>query len=215
MPVHHPDDALLVDYAAGSLAEPIALVVATHLALCPQCRTRVAELEALGGALLEESAAGEQCAEGFDSLLARIESTEAPAPTERAPLAPDIRVPMPLRGYLHATLEDLPWKTRGAVKSATVETSVPGFSSRLMRIRPGAAMPEHSHRGVEMTLVLAGGFADEAGHYQRGDVSVADGETVHQPIADDGEECLCLVVTDAPLRLTGRFTRFLNPLLRL
>ena len=29
-----------------------------------------------------------------------------------------------------------------------------------------------------------------------------------------GEDCLCLAVTDAPLRLTGRFTRMLNPFLR-
>ncbi len=215
MPVHHPDDALLVEYAAGSLAEPISLVVATHLALCPECRAKVAEYEALGGAMLEESAADEIRADGFDALLARLDEPEAPLAKAKVERSPDIRVPMPLRGYLDGALEDLPWKSRGAVKSADLDIGVAGYSARLLRIRPGAEMPEHSHRGLEMTLVLSGSFTDEDGHYQRGDVSIVDGETTHQPVADAGEECLCLVVTDAPLRLTGRFARLLNPLLRL
>ena len=43
-----------MDYAAGSLSEPVALLIATHLALCPRCRHEVEEFEALGGALLED-----------------------------------------------------------------------------------------------------------------------------------------------------------------
>ena len=50
-----------------------------------------------------------------------------------------------------------------------------------------------------MTLVLAGGFSDGDGHYQRGDFSFSDGEVDHSPVADDDGECLCLTVTDAPL----------------
>ena len=46
---HHPSEALLLDYALGSLAEGWSLAVATHLSLCPMCRQQVAEMEALGG----------------------------------------------------------------------------------------------------------------------------------------------------------------------
>jgi putative transcriptional regulator len=66
-----------------------------------------------------------------------------------------------------------------------------------------------------MTLVLAGGFSDESGHFVRGDVAEADPSVNHQPVADPGEDCLCLAVTDAPLRLTGPFGRLLNPFLRI
>jgi putative transcriptional regulator len=68
---------------------------------------------------------------------------------------------------------------------------------------------------MEMTLLLAGGFSDETGHYLRGDVALADPSVDHRPVADPGEDCLCLAVTDAPLRLTGRFGRYLNFLARL
>ncbi len=51
MPHHHPGEDLLWDYAKGGLAEPLAVVVATHMALCPLCRTEVSRLEGVAGAL--------------------------------------------------------------------------------------------------------------------------------------------------------------------
>ena len=51
---HHPSEALLLDYALGSLAEGWSLAVSAHLSLCPMCRQQVAEMEALGGALMHE-----------------------------------------------------------------------------------------------------------------------------------------------------------------
>jgi putative transcriptional regulator len=65
-----------------------------------------------------------------------------------------------------------------------------------------------------MTLVLAGGFSDGNRQYQRGDFSFCDGQDDHSPVADDDGECLCLTVTDAPLRLTGPLMRLLNPFIR-
>ena len=84
----------------------------------------------------------------------------------------------------------------------------------LLRIDPQKPMPVHTHRGREHTLVLAGGFTDEFGHFLRGDFSSTDPTVTHRPVADPGEPCICLAITTAPLRLTGRFARFLNPFLR-
>ncbi len=89
------------------------------------------------------------------------------------------------------------------------------MKTRLLRIKAGTALPQHTHEGHEFTLLLAGGFSDASGHYLRGDVAVADASVDHRPVADDGEDCLCLAVTDAPLRLTGPFGRYLNFFARL
>jgi len=51
MPTHHPDESLLIEYAAGSLGEAKALLVATHLALCLDCRAAVHDGEIVAGAL--------------------------------------------------------------------------------------------------------------------------------------------------------------------
>ena len=76
-------------------------------------------------------------------------------------------------------------------------------------------MPRHTHDGSELTLVLTGGFTERGNHFLRGDVAVADSSVDHCPVADPGEPCLCLAVTDAPLRLTGPFGRLLNPFVRI
>ena len=73
----------------------------------------------------------------------------------------------------------------------------------------------HGHSGNELTMVLAGGFTDATGSYARGDVESADDGLVHQPVADAGEECVCLVVTEGDLQPTGFIAKLVQPFFRL
>ena len=217
MPQHHPGDELLLSYAAGSQDEPTALVVATHLALCPRCRREVSRYEELGGVLLDD----QNTAELSDGSLGRIlaclddETHEEPAETTSRPMDADLVVPRPLRDYLGTNLDQLGWKSFRGLKKVELLPELPGVRTRLMRIKSGTAMPAHTHEGTELTLVLDGGFSDEHGHFLRGDFAEADPSINHRPIADPGDDCLCLAVTDAPLRLTGPVGRLLNPLLNI
>jgi putative transcriptional regulator len=65
-----------------------------------------------------------------------------------------------------------------------------------------------------MLIVLEGGYSDEFGSYDAGDVAVANHEVVHRPVADPVEGCLCFAVTDARLKLTGPIGRVLNLFIR-
>ena len=47
---------------------------------------------------------------------------------------------------------------------------------RLLRVRPGTALPRHAHRGTELTLVLEGAFADETGRHGPYDLVEVEGE---------------------------------------
>ena len=76
-------------------------------------------------------------------------------------------------------------------------------------------MPVHTHRGREYTLVLAGSYRDNGSHYGPGDVSLKDASDVHRPVVAGDEDCVCLAVLDAPLRLTGMLGRLVNPFLRM
>ena len=215
-PIHHPSDARLLDYVAGSLAEPIALLVATHLALCPRCRLEASELEAVGGVLLDELEPLPLTGGGIDHLFARIERGDEPDEAQSHLVAdgePDL--PEPLRSCLGGALSTLPWRRLGPLGQVTLLPQYPDLTTRLLSIKAGTAMPSHTHAGTEMTLVLRGAFSDESGHYERGDVAEAGDEIDHRPVADEGEDCLCLAVTDAPLRLTGKFGRLVNPFVRL
>ena len=52
----HPDSALLVEYASGSLELAPSIAITTHIQFCDQCRRTVESLQAVGGEMLEEAA---------------------------------------------------------------------------------------------------------------------------------------------------------------
>jgi putative transcriptional regulator len=215
-PIHHPSEAYLLDYASGALREPMALLVASHLALCPRCRRETSELQAVGGALLEELPPEPVAGDSLSRLFARLD--RADPDSERAvaePPAVEPLLPRPLRDYVDGPLDRLTWRRFGPIAEARLLTSFAQFTTRLLKIEAGGAMPRHSHTGNELSLVLQGGFSDITGHYLRGDVCELDREIDHRPIADRDEDCLCLSVTDAPLRLTGWFGRLINPFIRI
>jgi len=216
MPEHHPEAELLVDYAAGALGEAESLVVATHLALCPDCRHEVERFEAVGGAMLQEIEPAALSAASRDAVMARLDDVIAAPEVAAARRTPPealagLKLPQPLRSYLGEAGPN--WR-RVIAGLAEHQLLAGPHRAVLLRIDPSVAMPTHTHRGREHTLVLAGGFTDAAGHYLRGDFRSTDPSITHQPVADPGEPCICLAITTAPLRLTGRLARLLNPFLR-
>lgn len=76
-------------------------------------------------------------------------------------------------------------------------------------------MPDHGHRGLELTLVLQGSFADEVDHFGRGDIEIAGDDLDHQPVAGTEADCICLTATDAPLRFNGLIPRIVQPFLKI
>lgn len=228
----HPDDAMLLDYAAGATDEPIGLLVATHLALCPRCRDRVAEIEAVGGAMLEAIEPATLADDALERSLGVIATSRPigmPAPSAAAPPREPIAVrvpandsdplfPEPLRSYVTKPLATRAWRSvmRGieAIELPVGRNARRGDSVRLLRIEGGVSIPMHGHRGEEYTLVLAGGFTDASGSYARGDVAINDATITHRPVADVGEACIALAVTTSGLRLPGPLGRLLAPLLR-
>jgi len=57
---HHPDDATLMAFAAGTLTEPFAVVVSAHLEMCGQCRKTSRTMNDLGAAMMQKADAMKQ-----------------------------------------------------------------------------------------------------------------------------------------------------------
>ena len=107
------------------------------------------------------------------------------------------------------------WKSLGmGVRQDILHAGKEG-SVRLLYIPPGQAVPDHSHNGLELTLVLQGSFSDATGRFGVGDLEIADEDLEHTPVADPGDACICLAATDAPLRFRAIVPRLLQPLFRI
>jgi putative transcriptional regulator len=195
---HHPSEDFLLDYAAGASDEAVSLILATHLALCPRCRRIVASAEAAGGALLENVAPQALDETTLSHAMAKLDRAVPETPKPRAPAGCAL-APEPLRSYIGGDLETVPWrKIAGGISCRDLSTH--GHSkARLIRSLPGSGVGVHTHRGPELTLCLTGGFTDNTDSYARGDLQTTDGTIEHRPVADAGEPCVILAVTDAPL----------------
>jgi putative transcriptional regulator len=210
---HHLSDQLLMGYSAGQLPEAFNLVVATHLSLCDDCRARAESFDAVGGALMDDLAEVAMGADALADTLARLDGL--PQATRAEPLRPAGIFPAPLADYIGGDLSAVRWrKVGGGVKQAILPTGKDA-SVRLLYIPAGKAVPDHGHRGMELTLVLQGAFADENDRFDRGDIEIADEEMEHTPVALAGQDCICLAATDAPLRFRGLIPRLAQPLLRI
>ncbi len=210
---HHLSDQLLMAYAAGQLPEAFNLIVATHVSLCDECRAQAGSYDAVGGALIEEIdeiAMGEAA---LEAALARIEAL--PQATRAEPLRRAGIFPAPLADYVGGDLSAVRWRRiGGGVKQAILPTARDA-TARLLFIPAGTAVPDHGHKGIELTLVLQGAFADQNDRFGRGDIEIADEDVEHTPVALAGEDCICLAVTDAPLRFLGLIPRLAQPLFRI
>ncbi len=208
---HHLSEETLMAYAAGTLPEAFSLLVASHVSMCDHCRADIEAYEAVGGALLmrDPVTLDEQ---SLAQVMARLDGTEIEAP-RLAPASGDL--PAPLRDYIGGDLADVRWRPLGMGVRQAILPVAKGATARLLHIPAGAAMPDHGHHGTEMTLVLRGAFHDADGYFCRGDVEVADSDLQHIPVADIGEDCICLAVTDAPLRFSGLLPRIWQKFVRI
>jgi putative transcriptional regulator len=222
MPItHHPPDDTVLRYANGALPEGPAIVVATHLSFCPECRHRMQTYEMLGGSLLEDAAPANLSADALSATLAKLDATRPEAvrldaTTAQRPQRPDLPSgmawPQPLLHY------DIPaWRfVVPGVKWTKLSLTGPMSDGQLLLVHgvPGAKLPSHGHEGTEYTCVLTGSFSDSDGTYARGDLIEATEDHDHQPIVGPEAECVCLIALEGHLRLHG-LARLLQPFLGL
>lgn len=194
----HVTNGMLRAYADGRLSDGMSLLTACHLTYCPECRSKVARLEALCGAMLAEARpVSSACLSG---MLARLDG-ETDAATDGPANEPPSPLPRPVRMRLGHDLDAIDWQSR---LPGLHECPIAGLADEqvsLLRASPNADLPRHSHTGREATLVLLGQLRDGAVVYRRGDVALADATVVHQPEVAGEEECLCLQVLSGEIVL--------------
>ncbi len=212
-PSHHCPDPLLTKYALGSASSAEAVVVATHLTLCPLCRARSEALEAAGGALLNAAEPEGVSTDEIDSLFARLD--EPPEIRDPGPSDPAGVLPRPLVRFVGG-FDDLHWRWR-LPKVRTVDLQIPVEGTlplRLVRLGRGYHLPVHDHAGEERAVILAGGWSDQNGDFHRGDFCHADATLEgHDQRCFPDEDCIVLVLNDAAIIPHSPLMKWLTSLL--
>ena len=211
----HPSVDLLTEYVAGILPLAQSACISAHLNYCPQCQQQSARLQDLGAVLFDSLTPVPVGDALLNTVLARLDE-EPPLSYRRAQDPAVGRLPALLQRLMKGDFSELSWnKITSSLRISYLKTGDPGYEFALYHIKAGGKIPEHTHRGSEMTLVLQGGFSDAAGSYHEGDFLFGEASDTHAPTALQSEDCICLAVLDAPLRFTSWKYRWMNPFLQL
>lgn len=212
---HHPGLILLQEFLQGSLPMGINVAVSSHVEDCPVCGQKIENLLKEAGdswELIEDI----ECPDDLGSIADKILNEEAlpvqssrPSSAEREVKIAGraVRLP-PLLADIYSS--ELAWKTvASGIQQAVIDLD-PKTLSKFVYMEPGSRVPRHSHMGNEFMLVLEGALSDELGDYQALDFVARDAQHTHAQITEKG--CVCLFITDAPLRFTEGLLQFLNPM---
>jgi putative transcriptional regulator len=212
---HHPPEAMLAAFAAGTLDHGQHIAIATHLVSCQQCRRFRRAMEEVGGAVvegLEPAVMSSGALEKVVSQLSRSNPTTAKVAPVTVPEAEIPGLPTFLRRYSFGG-----W--RWVAPSVHVRPIVLPHASDtrvfLLKAGPGTKMLQHAHTGLELTCVLSGAFRQEGAHFGPGDFDFGDDTIDHWPLVEPGEDCICLVAMQGDLELKGLLGRIVQPFVRL
>jgi putative transcriptional regulator len=222
---HHPKFELLKSFVNGELPASLSAGIAIHADMCKQCQHQIAQLteqiaesnfdfeEAfLDRFIVDEKQDLDEIATlNFDDMIADITASddiEVLAPKENKFIAFNST-----NYYLPTALNSMSFgKTAhiGKLSRARIQLDEGEIHSSLLHIQPGGGVPEHTHKGFELTLLLEGSFEDEKGKYVKGDFIMLDSNHQHHPISSEG--CLCYTVANDALHFTQGINKLLNPI---
>jgi len=220
---HHPKFELLKSFVDGDLPASLAAGIAIHTDMCPLCRQKVSQLtEQVAEASFEQNQWGKFAVDDnhltditeldFDSIIDEITAIDDLEPI-KTPIEARLITFKGMQYTLPNTLRNFPLGRTaqiGNLSRARIQLNEGEIHTNLLHIAPGGSIPEHTHKGFELTLLLAGTFADERGEYVAGDFIMLDQRHQHQPATEHG--CLCYTVANDALHFTQGINKLLNPI---
>ena len=220
---HHPSDELLNVFIDGDLPVSLSAAIAVHADMCPCCQEKIAHITqskasaSFGtdinnvAAVNLENISDDNDLAMFDNMIASIVANDDIAHTQ---LSADKTITMGNATFtLPKAIANIDLSSQiqfGKLTRARLQLDEGVIHSSLFHIQAGGSIPQHTHKGYELTLLLSGEFSDEAGHYMPGDFIMLDASHTHEPVSEHG--CLCFTVVNNALHFTQGINRLLNPI---
>ncbi|WP_394130034.1 ChrR family anti-sigma-E factor [Shewanella maritima] len=216
----HPDESMLTLHANGQLPLSLSIALSAHADFCPQCRQMIESItvkaseQAMDDSNNAPSMPLNEDEQALNDLLSNMlsELDNMPEFQQRSTEHQLISVKgeqysLP-SAFNQQSLSN--WQGIGKVSRARLDTGEPQARASLLHIEAKGEIPQHTHKGTELTLLLAGEFSDEFNTYGPGDFMLLNSEHEHSPKTMKG--CLCYTVVDAPLYFTKGMSKLLNPI---
>jgi putative transcriptional regulator len=218
---HHPKFELIQAFVNGDLPASLSAGISMHADLCSICQQKislltdqVAELNFNESILIrknDDPTNEDVSTIDFDQMIDNITGsndvyvkqvveTKTISFKDKSYNLPSVLNNMMLGKTAHI----------GKLARKRIQLDENEIHTNLLHMEPTGSVPQHTHKGFELTLLLEGSFHDEKGEYVKGDFIMLDGEHVHNPISNSG--CLCYTVANDAMHFTQGINKLLNPI---
>ncbi len=211
---YHPNSELLTQFVQGTLPASLSVAVSAHHEMCPQCAKQVADIEAKQADVVFEEPRSDEASTLDDAFSAMMSDIVADADIDEFSIESrkeltfgERSVTLP-RSLSHIAMSR--FVQAGKLARSRLDLDEGSIRTSLLYIAPGGSIPEHTHTGFELTLLLDGTFHDEHGEYVPGDFIWLDHQHDHTPVTENG--CLCLAVVNSALHFNKGLSKLLNPI---
>lgn len=219
---HHPKFQLIQGFVNGELPASLSAGIAIHADLCSECRQQISLLtEQLSYASFEQVSVDKYSVSdsGKQDNVTPLYFEQAIAAITKSNdidiIEPKIEKNIIFKNHVYS----LPFVLHnmalgktvniGKLARARIQLDENEIHSSLLHIEPGGSVPEHTHNGFELTVLIAGQFSDQEGEYVPGDFMMLDKKHPHHPVSEKG--CLCFTVANDSLHFTQGISKILNP----
>ena len=219
---HHPKFELIQAYVNGDLPASLSMGISIHAEMCPACQQKIAQLT-------EQVAESSFEAQTIETELTSIGDTSSDTSFDFESMINNITLSAELDEVAKPVTKTITFKTKtyqlpkvlnrielgktanvGKLSRTRLQLDEDEIHSSLLHINAGGGVPEHTHKGFELTVLLDGSFSDDKGEYVKGDFIMLDTSIKHNPISQDG--CLCYTVANDALHFTQGINKLLNPI---
>lgn len=219
---HHPKFELLQSFVKGDLPASLSAGIAIHADMCSVCQQKIAQLtdqiaevsfdEAfLDRFIVDDKALDNIDAIDFDEMIEGItQSNEIEFHQTKVKKSITFKETVYTLPTILNNMSLGKTAQIGKLARTRVQLEENEIHTSLLHIEPGGGVPEHTHKGFELTVLLEGSFRDEKGEYVKGDFIMLDGSVIHQPFSTNG--CLCYTVANDALHFTQGINKLLNPI---
>jgi putative transcriptional regulator len=212
----HPKYTDLQAFSAGNCKPAMALMISAHVDMCAQCQRDCIDIQSeLASDLFAQPKPVAILDRQYLAMMSNI--TELPVAEQTVPAASSTSIeldgkffelPRALRRHVKNTGN---WSHLvGKLWQAPVDLGDIG-KANFMYMEKGGRVPEHTHKGTEMTLVVDGQYSDGIAEYDCGDFTIMNNQHNHLPHSEADDGCLVFTIVDQPLHFTAGIARLLNP----
>ncbi len=205
---------IITEYAAGNLSPAKHTVVACQSEICEEVSSRIMFQEQIAASMIEEVQTKILSPLFMGNVLANLPPQDKFSSNNTNI---ENNSPRTLSHLLGCGLNEMKWKS--LIPGVAVHDMLGNRHTKdgdrlyLLKAKGGMQMPNHGHNGEEWTLILKGSYNVGDKTFVRGDLHIEDEDEIHSPHINEGEDCICLVMTQGPLKMKGWLPRLVQPLI--